>query len=171
MTKQEIYEWVVRLTAELHATNFAREIFNAVDNEDSEKFDSTFKSIKQNDSGLYLKIVGFGKICNDLKREERGIFGDSEDKKRRIFLFDVDKIDALSFFILTILTNIDDVDFFQDWNSQASKAYLEAIEKTGYSKLYKFIEDHSWSVEINEYSSLYELFIDIFKGIFEKDDE
>lgn len=171
MTKQEIYEWVVRLTAELHATNFAREIFNAVENEDSEKFDSTFKSIKQNDSGLYLKIFGFGKICNDLESEERGIFGDAENKKRGIFLFDADKIDALSFFALTILADIDDMDFFENWGSQSSKVYLEAIEETGYLKLHKFIENYSWKQKINEYSSLYKFFIDIFKGKFEEDDE
>lgn len=171
MTKQEIYEWIVRLTAELHATNFAREIFNAVENEDSEKFDSTFKSIKQNDSGLYLKIFGFGKICNDLEREERGIFGDAENKKRGIFLFDAHKIDALSFFALTILADIDDGDFFVNWDTQSSEVYLEAIKETGYLKLHKFIEDHAWAVEITEYSSLYNFFSDIFKGKFEEDDE
>ena len=171
MTKQEIYEWVVRLTAELHATNFAEEIFKAVENEDSEKFDSTFKSIKQNDSGLYLKIVGFGKKYNDLELEERGIFGEAEDKNGRIFLFDADKIDALSFVAFSILADIDDGDFFKEWNSQSSKVYLEAIEETGYLKLHKFIENYSWKQKINEYSSLYKFFIDIFKGKFEEDDE
>ena len=171
MTKQEIYEWVVRLTAELHATNFAKEIFDAVKNEDSKKFDSTFKSIKQDDSDLYLKIVGFGKICNDLIPEKREIFGDLEDEENRIFLFEADKIDALSFFALAILGDIEDGDFFEDWDSQSFKVYLEAIEETGYLKLHKFIETHYWKGEINEYSSLYKFFVDIFKGKFEEDDE
>lgn len=171
MTKQEIYEWVVRLTAELHATNFAEEIFKAVENEDSKKFDSILKKIKQDNSGLYLKIVGFGKKYNDLELEERGIFGEVEDKNGRIFLFDADKIDALSFVAFSILADIDDGDFFKEWNSQSSKVYLEAIKKTGYLNLLKFIEVYTWCVEISVYSSLYEFLIDIFKGKFEKDDE
>lgn len=63
------------------------------------------------------------------------------------------------------------MDFFENWGSQSSKVYLEAIEETGYLKLNKFIENYSWKQKINEYSSLYKFFIDIFKGKFEEDDE
>jgi len=74
MTKNEIYESVVRLTAELAQTNVAQKIFNAATEGDAVKAQTIIDAFPIFYPELYQKIVDFGKEFNKL-------VGDSEEDK------------------------------------------------------------------------------------------
>lgn len=74
MTKNEIYEGVVRLTAELAQTNVAQKIFDAATDGDAVKAQTIIDAFPMFYPELYQKIVDFGKEFNKL-------VGDSEEDK------------------------------------------------------------------------------------------
>lgn len=74
MTKNEIYESVVRLTTELAQTNVAQKIFDAVAKRDAVKTQLIIDAFPMFYPKLYQRIVDFGKEFNK-------IIGDSEEDK------------------------------------------------------------------------------------------
>ena len=85
MTKNEIYESVVRLTAELAQTNVAHKIFNAATEGDAVKAQTIIDVFPVFYPELYQEIVDFGKEFNKLvgeseedKKEFRAILQDCE---------------------------------------------------------------------------------------------
>lgn len=77
MTKNEIYESVVRLTAELAQTNVAQKIFNAAAEGNAVKAQTIIDVFPVFYPELYQKIVDFGKDFNELVGESE------EDKEKR----------------------------------------------------------------------------------------
>lgn len=165
MTKQEIYEQIVRLTSELKSINLAQRIFDAVETCNPEEVQSVFESFKKENSIMYRGLVKFGKEFNQLELE---------DTDKRIFangiLFDENIIDALSLYTLTFFANINDYYLF-NWTTESADRFVLAIKKTGYERLSEFIREYSWIEWIGEgteeYPDIYNLLIAIFEGKIE----
>lgn len=162
MTKQEIYEQIVRLTAELKSINLAQRIFDAVETGNPEEVRSVFESFKKENSIMYRGLVKFGKEFNQLELE---------DTDKRIFvngiIFDENIIEALSLYTLTFFANINDYYLF-DWTTESADRFVFAIKKAGYERLSEFIREYSWIEWIGEgkeeYPDIYNLLIAIFEG-------
>ena len=169
MTKQEVYEQLVRLTTELKSLNLAQRIFDAVETGNPEEVQSVFESFKKENSKMYLGLVKFGEEFNKLELDE-------VDTNKRLFvngiLFDENVIDALSLYILTFFAKIKDYYLF-NWTTESADRFVLAIKKAGYEKLSEFIREYSWLEWIgegrDEYPDIYicNLLIDIFKGKIE----
>ncbi len=69
MTKNEIYEQVVRLTDELAQTKIPEKIFSAATEKDASKVDTIFSAFPQYYPELYQRIVSFGEEFNKLVGE------------------------------------------------------------------------------------------------------
>ena len=80
MTKQEIYERIVQLTSELHATNVAEKIFSAAKEGDPEKVEEVFETSKEENPDLYQKILKFEEDFDSDYHVTVNIFGSKEDK-------------------------------------------------------------------------------------------
>ena len=185
MTKQEIYEQVVHLTSELHATNVAEKIFSAAKEGDSKKVEEAFENFKKEYPDLFSRIVGFGEeynnIVDDLENDNNGeIWGDEESEEdedeesegEEVLVFDKNTIDSLSLYVFAFFAVIEEVMLF-DSASISFETFVSAIEETGYENLADFVADYNWKDfvgEENDYPTIYELLVDIFKGEF-KDEE
>ena len=160
MTKQEIYEQIVRLTAELHNANISKKIFDAVENGNAEEVQSVFESFQNVNSKMYQRLVSFGQEFNKLELK---------DIDTRIFdnkiLFDENTIDALSLYTLTFFADINDYYLF-NWMTESADRFVVEIEKAGYERLSEFIREYSWIewIGTDEYPDIYNLLIAIFEG-------
>lgn len=177
MTKQEIYEQIVQLTAELHATNVAEQIFSAAKEGDPKKVEEVFETFKKEKPGLYQKIVEFGEKYNEIINndwEDGEIFTIEEDKERGYFIFDANIIDSLSFFVFICFANIDNIYLFCLVDDSATN-FVKAFEEAGYEEIAEFIANFSWIDWVGEdedmYSTWYELIVAIFEGEFSDEEE
>ena len=170
MTKKEIYEQIVQLTSELHATNVAEKIFSAAQEGDPKKVEEVFETFKKQNMDFYIRIVNFGAQVRIVsKGEPIDVFSSEEDKKYGSYVLDTNVINAESLYTLILLAKIDEY-FLFNWGTESSDNFVKAIEKQGYKELSNFIED--WSVfdhvgEYLTYKSIYECLVAIFKGKFE----
>lgn len=174
MTKQEIYEQVVFLTAELNSKSFAKNIFDAAKEGDSKKVEEVFENFKKENSDLYQSIVKLGEEYTQLWKEchifeVAHIFGSTENNEKGVHILDREKIDSLSLCALMFLAKIDDYYMFQ-WDCKSYKIFVDDIAAAGYKELMAFLMYHSWMDYIGEdseeYSNIYELLVAIFKGKF-----
>ena len=76
MTKQEIYDQVVRLTGELKETGIPEKIAFAMSQDDAETINTILKAFPVFYSGLYTEIVSFGNAFNET-------IGDSEERNTK----------------------------------------------------------------------------------------
>lgn len=175
MTKREIYEQVVSLTAELAKTKVAEEIFDSAKAGDPIKTQEAIDSFPKKYPELYAKIVSFGKSFNKLidesaTGEDGAIFGTKSDEANGIFVFDTDMIDALSFYAFTILGNMDDVYFFDNWEKDPTSedAFFKAIEEATNEEFAEFVECYSWTDWAGDeaYATVGDLLADILVGSF-----
>lgn len=164
MTKQEIYEQLVRLTAELKSINLAQRIFDAVETGNPEEVQSVFESFKNENAKMYRGLVRFGEEFNKLELFDTRMFGDENDNE---ILFDENIIDALTLYTLTFFAKINDYYLF-NWTTESAERFVVAIKKAGYESLSEFIRDYSWIEWIGEgteeYPDIYNLLIAIFEG-------
>ena len=248
MTKNEIYESVVRLTAELAQTNVAQKIFNAATEGDAVKTQKIIDVFPVFYPELYQKIVDFGKEFNKLvgeseedkekhstillncevmmydlaetkviaqiakaaetgdptkvqevidtfKKEysvfaeilmnfqeeytayraanktgyEGAIFGTKTDEEIGIFVFDTNVIDALSFYVLIILANIDAVDFFCDADG-STEPFVDAIEEATNEAFAEFVASYNFLdwVGDEEYQTVGEILVVALADVFEE---
>ena len=188
MTKQQIYETIVSLTAEIKTTEVGLKLFKAakLDGQEVKEVSETFINEYPE---LYGKMCSFATEHNKLIAEnETGIdtviFGLEKDEKNGIFVFNPDVINAASYFALVFLTGIDDSYFFTgeymevDYGEENAtvfddSAYFDALEEeSGSSYFVRFLgngffneEELEWLKESGfEYSNTYDLLADVFAG-------
>lgn len=185
MTKQQIYNTIVSLTAEIKTTDVGLKLFEAAKS-DGQKVKEVAETFMSEYPELYQKMCSFATEFNRLMEEsETGtdaeIFGPEKDEENEIFVLDPNVINAPSYFALTFLTDIDDSYLFtgeyievgDDEYVTDDSAYLDALEEeSGSSDLANFLgtaffseeeleclEDHGL-----EYSNIYDLLADVFAG-------
>ncbi len=250
MTKQEIYEQVVRLTRELAETGIVEKIFDATALYDPDRIDTIFEAFPDFYPELYDEIVEFGwkynalvgdsaednlelaklwqegaslmyvlaetniisdlsdaeetgdpdevmdtivdykeknllsirrlldfqKKYNDVRNNagtgtEGAIFGPETDVGNGMFVFDTNVIDALSFYIFTILAGVKDTYFFynecgdEGYYGYPDKNYITALALGASGYFAEFVSSYNiddWVGEHKEYQSIGELFVDIY---------
>lgn len=260
MTKKDIYEQVVRLTAELSQTGIAEKIFDAVSKGQVERVDEIIGAFPNYYIKLWIKIHEFslefkkliGKSSEDQENEmkidkdlycfmrrlmetkiigqiaevadtgdatklqeviinfkknyshlsediirlqkeyseykdshqlgwEGAIFGSETDEKNGVFAFDTNIIDAKSFYVFTILANIDDFYFFYDEEIETevegekialpgNDVFLDAIAEATNEEFAIFIANYNLFDEVG-LQSVGEILVAAFEGEFEDDEE
>lgn len=185
MTKQQIYDTIVSLTAEIKTTDVGLKLFEAA-KLNGQKVKEVSEAFMTEYPELYQKMCSFATEFNKLIEEsETGtdaeIFGYEKDEKAEIFVFDTSVINASSFFAFTFLTDIDAAYLFtgtyieleEDKYVTDDSAYLDAIEEeSGSSDLADFLgsaffseEELEWLKDCGyEYSNIYDLLADVFAG-------
>lgn len=184
VTKQEIYNTIVSLTAEIKATDLGAKLFEAA-KVDGNKVKEVAETFMSEYPELYQKMCNFADEYNELidKGIDIAIFGPEEDKEREICVFNPDLINASSFFALAFLTNIDDGYLFtgefveKDENHYLvdGSTYLDALEEESDSTyLAEFLgdgfdiitEEHLKNLAEDgfNYSNIYDLLADVFAG-------
>ena len=106
MTRQEIYDSVVQLTADIKKTGVAEKIIEAAKTGDPEKVESVFEKFKEENADLNARIAKLYELRNYKEDSKIEVFGDDEG----YFTFDPNIIDPLNFEILTFFIGIDDFD-------------------------------------------------------------
>ena len=173
MTKQEIYEQIVRLTSELHSTKIVEKIFAAVKTGDLRKVEDVFETFKKENAELYQKMVSCAEQYNKKSATATAsveIFGMSNDENEGMVIFDTSIINASAFCVFTFFGSIDEAWLFR-WRTKSSEAYVSGLKKDGYEELAEFVCSDSWIDwvgEVEEYTTLYELLIEIFNGKFKE---
>lgn len=167
MTKQEIYENVVQLTAQLKVTNVAVEIFETAKTGDVKAVENVFERFKNEKSELYQRIVAFGEEFDEMivTGREGEIFGEEEDIEEGIYVFDPEKIDALSFYALTFFGNLDEIFFFAEWEYDVHP-FLQALEESGYEEVSNYVCCQSWVYDVGkdeECPTLYHFLVNLFQ--------
>lgn len=166
MTKQEIYERIVQLTSELHATNVAEKIFSAAREGDAKKVEEVFETFKKENPDLYARIVSFGADFNSDENDTIDVFASEEDKENGAYVYDNNIINAVTFYALMLFAQIDEFYLF-DWGTESSKKWVTAIKDAGYDELVNFINDSSVFDHINSNYTIYECLVDICLGKLE----
>ncbi len=166
MTKQEIYDQVVNLTSELAHTDIAIKIFDTANNGSAEDVENAVLEFQTENPELHQKIVDFGQKCINMMNEgmDVEIFGVVEDTVRGLYVFDPILIDALSFELLTFLIEVDDSQFFSEWEDDV-QPLLDSIVESDYDELANFLELEQISKFVGSggsYSNWYEFLVDLF---------
>lgn len=187
VTKQQIYDTIVSLTAEIKTTDVGLKLFEAAKTS-GRKVEEISETFMKEHAILYQKMTTFVNEYTELiNKSEDGtdveIFGPIKDEENEIFTLDPEIIDAPSFFAFTFLTDIDasslftteyiDIDAADDEYVTSDSAYLDAIEKeSGSSDLANFLGIAFFSEEELEcledhglkYLNIYDLLADVFAG-------
>lgn len=184
MTKQEILEKVLRLTDELASTGIAKKIFDAVETGEVEKVKEVDETFKKENQKLYQEIVTFGEEYNKLADDDATgkncwIFGNEDNSKDGVMVFDASKIDVLSFYVLSaVFAGTDEIFYFENYGLDSdisSKNFTDAIDEITDDWFSNFFHDFSlvdWIGEKDEcYPNWYEVLIAAFNGEFDFDDE
>lgn len=169
MTKQEIYEKIVRLTAELTVINIASKIFEAAKTGEPEEVETVFETFKKENSKLHQEIIDFGEKYNEINDcLDKEIFAELRNCNG-YWVFDPTKINAANFYLLTLIVGSDDSEFFR-WTDGSADKYIEAIKEEGYEELSKFANSDIWTDwvgENKEYLDIYRFLVGIFRGDFQ----
>lgn len=174
MTRKEVYEQVVRLTAELAQTKVAEKIFSNAEAGDAAGTQAVIDIFPNEYPELYKEIVNFGRKFNELVDEtndETWVWEPEEDEANNIHVFDTNVIDSLSLYALTIFGEFDDLYLFLDWDSEEN--FFKALEEAGYSAFAEFVGCYSWTEwvgEEEEYATVGDLLVDVFAEEFEDDE-
>lgn len=185
MTKQEIYNTIVSLTAEIKPTDVGAKLFEAA-KLNGQKVKEVAETFMSEYPELYQKMCSFASKFNEfIEASEDGIegeiFGSENDEEKEIRVFDTNVINASSFFALTFLTDIDTsylfngtcIEFEVDKYVTDDSAYIDALEEeSGSSDLTDFLgaaffseEELEWLEEYGyKYSNIYDLLADVFAG-------
>lgn len=181
MTKKEIYEQVVALTAGLARTKVAEKIFSFANEGDPVKTQEVIDNFPKEYPELNQKIVSFGekfnKLIDDAKtRDEGAVFGIKTDQKNEIFVFDTNVIDALSFYAFAIFAKIDETYLFMTTDGSCNDVCpwdnpADAVEAAGHYSLAVFVSNFSFIDWVGEdedcATTVGELLVDIFAGEFD----
>lgn len=181
MTKQQIYDTIVSLTAEIKTTDVGFKLFEAA-KLNGQKVKEVSETFMTEYPELYQKMCSFATEFNKLIDEsDTCIFGLEKDEENEIFVFDPNVINVPSFFVLTFLTDIDDLYLF-------TEEYIEVEDEeyvTSFDPYYETLEEESGSYDLvdflgsayfyeeelewlkdygYEYSNIYDLLTDVFAG-------
>lgn len=174
MTRQEIYQKIVRIADELEDVNFSKRLFDAVQNRDKETFNRLIELLKRYKSRAYNDIIELGNRINILMNTHNKsnfvIFSDKEKTNKGINFFDVNKYDSLTLFTISLLGKFEIGDLFENWgSSNSSFAFAEDIARYGFEHLSSFVIDYCNYYEFyKNYSNLYDFILDILNGRYEK---
>lgn len=162
MTRQEIYDSVVQLTADIKKTGVAEKIIEAAKTGDPEKVESVFEKFKEENADLNARIAKLYELRNYKEDSKIEVFGDDEG----YFTFDPNIIDPLNFEILTFFIGIDDFDLIQ---SDSLENILDIIDDSisldGYEELGEYLINSNWTDDAEfEGVTLYEILADIFSS-------
>lgn len=176
MTKRELYDKVVELTSELQKTNIAQRIFDAAMEKDALKAQVIIDAFPEYYPKLYEKITDFGEKFNSLVEKFKvgewhnpAIFGKKTDEKNEMFVFDPQVIDALSFYIFSLLAKFSNFYIFDDeacdysWGDSV-ESFINAIRNNTNNKLAKFVgtfDSVEWIGENGKYKTVGELLVAI----------
>lgn len=168
MTKQEIYEQIVQLTAKLSSTGIAKKIYDTAKTSEAKDVESVVIIFKNENAELYQSLVDFGKKLNEIMVQGVGVFSFGEEKDE--FIYDPKKIEAISLYALLLLGNIKySYEFFHERSTCYSK-FTKSIRESGYPELALFIENQcDWFLQLMNnkyYHTIYELLSDVLKGEF-----
>ena len=168
MTRQEIYQKIVRIADELGDIHFADRMLNSVKTNDRETFDRLIDRLKRYKSEAYNEIVELGNTVNTLINTHNEymciIFSDKGKTDKGIYEFDVNRYDSLTLFIISALGKFEVGDLFESWgSSNSSFAFAEDIAL--YSKyLSDFVLKRNYAKMYKNYTDLYDFISDILKG-------
>lgn len=186
MTKKQIYETIVSLTAEITTTKVGPMLFEAA-KENGQKVQEVCENFVDQYSDLYDKMFTFSDEFVKLIEESKTgcdaeIFGLEKNEENDVWVFDSNIIKASSLFVLTFLTDIDYAYLFrgeyieigEDEYITAFSPYFDALEKeSGSSDFVDFLGNASFSAEefesllecgFNYSYNVYDLLADVFAG-------
>lgn len=170
-------------------TEIIGQIAEAADTGDATKLQEVIINFKKNYPLLADGLVRFQKKYSEYKENnhhtgwEGAIFGTEADEENDVFVFDTNIIDARSFYVFTILADIDDFYFFYDEKVEYdgeelvlpdNDAFLDAIEEVTNEAFAAFIANYNlldWIGKDREYQSVGEILVAAFEGEFEDDEE
>ena len=178
MTKTEVYELIVRLTADIKWSGYAKKLFEAAKQEKITEFNQLYKGFMEEYQDVYQQIIWFGDEFNrTIEASENKniyeIFGSKRNRKRNIFVFDSDRIDVLSFLMFIIYSKIDDAYLFER-NTRfnvSTQLIVDELYNLGYAHIAEFIVGFCFTDLVgddeDQYCSIYELLTTIGRGVFE----
>ena len=181
MTKTEVYELIVRLTADIKWSGYAKKLFEAAKQEKITEFNQLYKGFMEEYQEIYQQIIWFGEefnkyLKNAQSKDSYEIFGSKEDKENEVFLFDTDRLDVFSFLVIVIYSGIYEKHLFKSDNMLNVSLLNIAgkLEQKGYTKLSFFVFRYSFSEflgdEEDKYRNIYLLLTAIERGVFDDAD-
>lgn len=178
MTKTEIYEQIVRLTADIKYSGYAEKLFKAAKQEKITEFNRLYGEFMEEYQDIYQQIIWFGDEFNrSIEASEKKyiyeIFGSRRDKKNNIFVFDSDIIDVLSFLVFIIYSKINEAYLFEN-NTGFNVSFqfiLDKLYDLEYDRLAEFISGYCFDDLVgngeDQYRTIYDLLTAIFRGVFD----
>ncbi len=171
MNKKEIYDRIVDLTQQLAETGVPASLLDAASYEDLAWAQDEFDYLISQKSDLYEQIAELGKEINEAFKKDASsvqIFGNKED----MYKFDTKKIDAVSFYVLTLYGDIEDMCLFENTKEriESEESFLSALDDE-YEQLADFARNHSWKEYVDDngdYTSICSLLVDIFDGYYDE---
>ena len=162
---------------DLAETKVIDKIAKASETEDPTKIKEVIDTFKNEHSYFVNKLMDFQKEYTNFRDThitgtEGCIFDEENDVDNGIFVFDTNVIDALSFYVLNIFGNIDDVYYFCGYDG-VSDAYLDAIAAATNEAFAEFVANYNlfeWIGEGEEYKTVGELLVVAMADEFEESD-
>lgn len=171
------------LMCELAQTNVIGQIAEVANTEDASKLPEIINNFKHKYPYIAEELVKFQtEYCEFIDTNVTGyagrIFGLVADVENDVFVFDTNVIDALSFYIFIILTNIPAISFFyyeeieknvKSYVHPAIDHFLDAIEKATNEAFAEFIENYDYANYIGknkEFQTVGELLVAVLAGEF-----
>ena len=177
--QEKVYRNCEMLMYDLAQTKIISQMAETSELGDFTKLKEVVDNFKKNDSALVKKLISFQKDfekyeeCNKTGLEGI-IFGIKADDKKGMFVFDPNKIDALSFYLLTILANISDSYLFggdlsggevYDY-ADTAKPFIAELKKAAGGNLADFVLWYDFKEGVEEYTNAGELLVAILNGNF-----
>lgn len=167
----------------LAESGIIREISKADSLGDNQKVLELIKKFNQEHVGLVGSVLEYQRDFDEFRDtvitwHEGEIFGPETDVEAGIHLYDPDKIDALSLFLLSILANIrvtfffsyDECEEFSTYSNLSEEIFINAIREATTRSFAEFVEGYSpfdWIGDgQDEYSSIGEVLEAAFNGEF-----
>ena len=161
----------------LAGTDIISQIAEATASGDDSEVLKLIKDFKENNASFVKTLLDFQceyKAFRDDNRtgREGQIFGSKPDEENGVFSFDVKRIDAMSFYVLTILANTGIAYFFYDYEDEgsASEVFEGAIKKATNTYFAEFVIGYvanDWVGDNEDYQSMGELLTDAYIDMFE----
>lgn len=175
----------------LAQTKIIMQIAEAEETGDAEKIAGVIKEFKEKYPYFVEDLLNFQKEYTEFREEysrigdEGTIFGKENDEENGVYVFDATIIDALSFYILLILTRISELNFFYDeeieddeevYNTLMDNDFLNAIQNKTNEAFAIFVANYNiadWIEKDEETVGelLVEAFFDEFEETVEEQEE
>lgn len=185
---KEIREQCEFVMSGLARTKVIEKIAEATDVGDATKLQEVISNFKQEYPDFAGNLMNFQQeynkyFDNHQTGHEGEIFGTETNEEKGVFAFDTNIIDALSFYVFIILTNISDVYFFCDEEVEedgekccwtANDNFVDALEEATNEAFAIFVLNYNlvdWVGKDEEYQSVGEILVAALAGEFEHQDD